>query len=106
MNHKPFLEPTNMIRATAAETRAAARLREQEQFEARRAALDEQVSVHNSAEDRILIWERLHALRLPRQPAHPLVRVIAAQTRLTLSDVINEQRRRSESATVRTKAET
>jgi|ADGO01.1.fsa_nt_gi hypothetical protein len=98
MKPKPDLDPTNLIRATAAETRAAAKLREQEQLEARRAALDEQASAYNSAEDRIQIWERLHALSLPLRPSHPLVRVIAAQTHLTLKDVIDEQRRRSERA--------
>jgi hypothetical protein len=99
MHTKPILDPTNLIRPTAAETRAAAQRMEQERLDARRLALDEQVSIHNGAKERIAIWERLHALRLPAQPTHPLLRVIAMQTQLSLRDVLDEQqRRRAQSA--------
>jgi hypothetical protein len=54
-----------------------------------------QVSPTKAAEERIRIWERLHALRLPRNSGHVLVGVIATQTRLTLGQVHEEQRRRT-----------
>jgi len=54
-----------------------------------------QVSPTKDAEERIRIWERLHALRLPRSSGHVLVRVIATQTRLTVGQVNEEQRRRT-----------
>jgi hypothetical protein len=94
MNSKPMFDPTALIRPTAAETRAAALRMEEERREARRAALAEQVSIHHSARERIDIWERLHGLRLPTRAAHPLLIVIAEQTGLMLSDVVDEQRRR------------
>jgi hypothetical protein len=49
----------------------------------------------NDVEERIRIWERLHALRLPRSTGHVLVMVIATQTRLTVGQVHDEQRRRA-----------
>jgi len=45
-------------------------------------------------QERIQIWERLHALRLPRAPDHVLVQVIARQTRLSIGQVQDEQQRR------------
>jgi hypothetical protein len=69
----------------AAEDRAATRAKE----------LAAQASPEKEAEERIRIWERLHALRLPRAPDHVLVKVIATQTRLTVGQVHEEQRRRA-----------
>jgi hypothetical protein len=69
----------------AAEERAASRTSE----------LAAQVSPAREAEERIRIWERLHALRLPRASSHVLVKVIATQTRLTIGQVHEEQRRRA-----------
>jgi hypothetical protein len=54
-----------------------------------------QVSPAKDADERIRIWEQLHALRLPRASGHALVSVIAAQTRLTIGQVHDEQRRRA-----------
>ncbi len=98
MNSKPDFDPTALFRATPAESRAAAQRLEQERNEARRLELDEQTSIHNNAQRRIGVWERLHALRLPVSASHPLLLVIAEQTHLTLEDVINEQQRRKDQA--------
>jgi len=46
-------------------------------------------------QERIGIWERLHALRLPEASGHILVTVIARQTRLTVKQVHEEQQRRA-----------
>jgi hypothetical protein len=49
----------------------------------RRLDLAAQSSRLNSAEERIRIWERLHEVNLPRDPAHRLVEIIATNTGLT-----------------------
>ena len=83
-----------LFTSTPGERRAAAQRLEQERAEARRRELDEQTSMNNQPQDRIRIWERLHALALPASQSHPLVKVIAAQTHLSVSDVCAEQERR------------
>jgi hypothetical protein len=65
-----------------------------ETAERRRFDLAEQSSKLKTAEERIRIWERLHEVTLPRDPAHRLVDIIAANTGLTAADVREEQRRR------------
>jgi hypothetical protein len=65
-----------------------------ETAERRRFDLAEQSSKLKTAEERIRIWERLHEVTLPRDPAHRLVDIIAANTGLTSADVRDEQRRR------------
>lgn len=58
--------------------------------------LAEQSSVLNSPSDRIRVWERRHQIDLPRDPAHPLIKLIAANTGLSAEDVYAEQRLRAE----------
>jgi hypothetical protein len=77
------------------EYRRKIREAEQERAALRANELAAQVSPTKDAEERIRIWERLHALRLPRSSGHVLVTVIAKQTRLTLGQVHDEQRRRT-----------
>jgi len=72
-----------------------------EQFEeAERAQRErvEQSSELNTPAMRIRAWERLHRLTLPRGSAHAVLDVVAQATRLTLEQVREEQRRRSEAA--------
>ena len=66
-----------------------------ERAEKRRQELAEQRSDLNPPEVRIRTWERVHALRLPADPAHPILDVIAVSTRLTLEEVRQEQRSRA-----------
>lgn len=80
---------------TGSEYRRKIREAEQERAALRADELASQVSPMKDAEARIRIWERLHALRLPRSSSHVLVRVIAAQTQLTIGEVQEEQRRRT-----------
>jgi hypothetical protein len=68
---------------------------EQEREEARQRDLQVQVSPQNEPRVRVITWERLHALTLPRSPEHPLVRLIARQTGLTLREVLDEQEGRA-----------
>lgn len=66
----------------------------QEEFERadrRRRHLAEQRSEANPPDVRIRTWEKLHGLRLPSDPAHPILDVIAVSTRLTLAQVRDEQ---------------
>jgi hypothetical protein len=61
--------------------------------------LAEQSSVLNSPSDRIRVWERRHQIDLPRDPGHPLVKLIAANTGLSAEEVYAEQRLRAEART-------
>jgi len=70
-------------------------LEQQERAEKRRLELAEQRSDLNPPEVRIRTWERIHGLRLPSDPDHPIVDVIAVSTRLTLEEVHKEQRLRA-----------
>jgi hypothetical protein len=71
---------------------------ERQQFEAaerRERALIDQRSPENSPEMRVRTWERLHQLRLPRSPEHAILRQVASQTALKLSEVLEVQRLRA-----------
>lgn len=65
-----------------------------ERAEKRRLELAEQRSPDNPPGIRIRVWEKVHALRLPRDPEHPILFVVAAGTGLTLAEVREEQRTR------------
>lgn len=81
--------------------------REQEDTQQRRSeALASQVSIVNNPAERILIWERLHGLPLPRSPTHKLLGVIAAATDLQLEQVQEVQRARRQAALGNTSAKT
>jgi hypothetical protein len=71
-----------------------------ERAEQRRQALAEQRSESNTPQMRIRTWEKLHGLRLPSDPHHIVLPVIARSTGLTLSEVLEEQRVRTSSAPV------
>jgi hypothetical protein len=75
---------------------------ELERAEKRRRELTEQRSELNPPDVRIRTWERLHQLRLPADPTHPILDVIAISTRLTLADVREEQRMRAARAARKT----
>jgi hypothetical protein len=66
--------------------RRARDLEEQRQF-----GLSEQASLNNSPSVRIRAWEKVHKLRMPGDPQHRVLRVIAAATGLTAEQVREEQ---------------
>jgi predicted PhzF superfamily epimerase YddE/YHI9 len=76
------------------EFRARVLRQQEEQQERRQLDLAEQSSALNTPDARIRIWERLHEVRMPRDPAHSLMKVIASGTGLTLEQVHEEQRQR------------
>ena len=61
----------------------------------RSTALKEQHADTNSPEVRIRAWERMHELNMPSGPDHPVLDVIAVDTRLELAAVQEEQRLRA-----------
>jgi hypothetical protein len=65
-----------------------------ERAERKRMELAGQRSELNDAKARIRAWEKVHALRLPTSPTHPVLQVIAEATDLALKDVLDEQRER------------
>lgn len=70
-------------------------LEEYERAEKKRLELADQRSTLNAPEARIRAWEKVHHLRLPSDPKHPVLDVIAVATQLTLNDVLEEQRSRN-----------
>jgi hypothetical protein len=58
-------------------------------------ALFDQRSNENPPEVRVRIWERLHQLRMPKDPAHAILAQIAKQTHLDLAEVQEVQRLRA-----------
>lgn len=62
-----------------------------ERAQQRKVQLTEQSSNLNTPEARIRIWEKVHQLRLPMDPMHAIVDVVAAGTGLTASEVREEQ---------------
>jgi len=81
---------TELVR-TQAERQAQ---EDQQRADERRHALAEQRSSINSPDVRIRVWEKLHALRMPGDPAHPIIAVIAIATGLTIAQVQEEQQAR------------
>ena len=95
MDIKPPIGPTLGF-GTDSDRRAAAEqaLAEREEWRAQQILL--QAAPDKDPQERIKLWEELHGLELPRAANHKLLAVIAAQTRLPLSDVLAEQVRRAE----------
>jgi hypothetical protein len=78
---------TDLFRTHAERLAADKLLRDQQ----KRIDLAEQCSPANPATARIRVWERLHGLRLPPDPLHPILGIVATGTGLTLAQVQAEQ---------------
>jgi hypothetical protein len=94
----PVIDPT-MIGGNLTDPRAQALRAAEERAQERARLLERQASTLHTPEERIRLWEKLHALSLPRASTHPLLSLIATQTALTLEQVHDEQRRRASPAT-------
>ena len=92
-DRQPY-QPSTTLHDSPVERRLQVQRAEQERAALRESELEDQASPVKEPRERIEIWERLHALRLPRTPDHLLLTVIATQTRLTVAQVREEQRRR------------
>lgn len=95
MESRRAFELPPAVPGTVAEFRLRVQKAEQERVALRDSELEAQVSPVKNARERIEVWERLHALRLPRASNHLLLAVIAKQTQLTLGQVHEEQIRRA-----------
>lgn len=96
LNHRnlPPIEIGNV--AGAADRRAQAIRLAQERAQQREQRLALQTSPQSTPQERIRLWEELHALQLPRSSTHRLLRVIATHTALTMQQVREEQERRGQ----------
>jgi hypothetical protein len=94
MYGRPPMDSSPLFTGSAAEYRAAVQRADAERALVRRRALDSQTAVDTGPRERIRLWERLHALQLPTGAAHPLLTVIATETKLTLLELREEQQRR------------
>lgn len=95
---KPPLKPQLHFGESTADLRARLAREHEERQQRKLEALAGQVSVVNTPSERIRIWEELHGLPLPRNPAHKLLRVIADATELQLEQVREVQRLRLSAA--------
>ncbi len=81
------------------DTRRRIALEQAEAVERRQGELAEQTAMRNTPETRIRVWERLHGLVLPVKADHPLLEVVARNTDLTMEQIHEEQRQRSDAKT-------
>jgi hypothetical protein len=58
-------------------------------------ALLDQRSADNTPDARVRTWERLHQLRLPKDPAHVILAQIARETALRMDELLEVQRSRT-----------
>ena len=58
-------------------------------------ALHDQTAAGNTPDERVRTWERLHQLRLPRDPAHLILLQIARDTALGMEQLLEVQRQRA-----------
>jgi len=92
---KPFDYAAPKPGESIVDSRARIAQRQAEALEQRQRELAEQASGANTPAARIRIWERLHQIALPRNPAHRVLSVVAANTGLSLEEVRAEQRDRA-----------
>ena len=78
---------------SVADRRAQAEHEQQQRLLERQQQVALLTSPLRTPEERIRLWEKLHALNLPRSPTHTLLRIIADQTELSLEQVLEVQRR-------------
>lgn len=57
--------------------------------------IKEQSSPANTPASRVAIWERLHQVRMPSDPQHQILLLIAQQTQLAMDDILEVQRARA-----------
>jgi hypothetical protein len=76
--------------------RARLELAQLEAAERRTQALIDQRSPANSPEMRVRVWEKLHQVRLPRDPEHAVLVIVAQQTGMDLAEIQEVQRQRAQ----------
>jgi hypothetical protein len=71
--------------------RAQVALEAEQRAQEKRARLEELSSIVHTPEMRIRLWEKVHGLRLPLDPEHPVLHFVATSTQLTVAQVQDEQ---------------
>jgi hypothetical protein len=94
MYHKPVEDLFAPAACGLQESRAAAERVREERAALRQSRMERQSSPQLSVLERVAHWEHFHGVRLPVDPRHPLLSVIAADTAIELEDVRAEQARR------------
>jgi hypothetical protein len=84
-SHDPLLD--HRARIERAQVEAAER---------RSQAMLDQRSPGNAPEARVRVWEKLHQVRLPKDPAHAVLRLVSQQTGMSLAEVQEVQRQRAQ----------
>ena len=79
---------------TLADRREQFEHEEQQRIDERKQQVALLSSPLSSADERIRLWEKLHALALPRSPTHKLLPIIAQQTAIDLAEVLEVQQQR------------
>jgi hypothetical protein len=74
--------------------RARLAVEEEERVRKRTNQLEELRSEFNAVPDRIRAWEKIHGLRFPADPSHPILDVIASVTGISLAALWEEQQAR------------
>jgi hypothetical protein len=93
-----FATPAERVRSRQEilmDHRSRIAIEEEARAQQRRLALAEQCSDSNPPEERIRTWEKLHGLRMPSDPDHAILLVIAVNTRLRSCDVHEVQAART-----------
>ena len=83
-----------MASKAARRARGRLTLEEEERARKRTSQFEELRSELNSVPVRIRAWEKMHGLRLPSDPAHPILRVIASTTGISVARLREEQQAR------------
>jgi hypothetical protein len=83
---------------TIMEFRRRRELDAEARVERKRQDAAEQTAELNTPGVRIRAWEHVHALRMPSDPQHPILELIATATQISLAQVRQEQRTRGRSA--------
>jgi hypothetical protein len=94
LEHKLYQNAVVFI-GDLAERRAQIEHQNQERAAERQQQIALQSSPLSGPEERIRLWEKLHALNLPRSAQHKLLGVIAEQTNLSIQDILDAQQRRA-----------
>jgi hypothetical protein len=71
--------------------RAQIAVEAEQRAQEKRVQLEELHSITHAPDVRIRLWEKVHGLRLPLDPEHPVLHCVASSTRLTLAQVQDEQ---------------
>jgi hypothetical protein len=89
-----YIDRNSTATELLADHRERVAVEEEERAKQRTLQFEELRSEFNSASVRIRAWEKMHGLRLPTSPDHPILDVIASATGVPLAALREEQQAR------------